>query len=122
MSVLEHPAVESFDTWADRRLEHLRGQRVADRVFVAATELGDFSLIWHLVGVTRGLTSVEHAKQAFVFSTLIGAESLIVNQGVTRGDPLATLKVDAALGEVLPELVADVAARVSASRGVPAAD
>ena len=84
MNLLEHPAVGSFDTWADRQLEHLRGHRVTDRVFVAASELGDFSLIWHLVGVTRGLTSVEHAKQAFVFSALIGAESLVVNQGVKR--------------------------------------
>jgi NAD-dependent SIR2 family protein deacetylase len=30
----------------------------------------------------------------------------IVNQGATRGDPLATLKIDAPLGEVLPALAA----------------
>ena len=28
----------------------------------------------------------------------------IVNRGATRGDPLADIKVDAALGEVLPTL------------------
>jgi hypothetical protein len=28
----------------------------------------------------------------------------IVNRGVTRGDPLADVKIDAALGEVLPTL------------------
>jgi len=29
----------------------------------------------------------------------------IVSRGATRGDPLAELKIDAALGEVLPALV-----------------
>jgi hypothetical protein len=28
----------------------------------------------------------------------------IVNRGATRGDPLADIKVDAALGEILPTL------------------
>ncbi len=84
MSALDHPLVARFDTWADRGLERLRGRRLTDTVFVAASELGDFSLIWHLVGVTRGLTSIHHANQAFVFSALIGAESLIVNQGIKR--------------------------------------
>ena len=76
--------VAAFDTWADARLERLRGNRLADKLFTAASALGDFSLIWHLVGATRGLTSDSHANQAFVFSALIGAESLIVNQGIKR--------------------------------------
>jgi membrane-associated phospholipid phosphatase len=84
MNLLHSPAVESFDAWADGLLEHLRGNRVTDRVFTAASELGDFSLIWHLVGATRGLTSEHHANQAFVFSAFIGAESLVVNQGIKR--------------------------------------
>jgi len=77
-------AVESFDAWADAMLERLRGNQVADKVFTAASELGDFSLLWHIVGGVRGLTSETHAQQAFVFSALIGAESLIVNQGIKR--------------------------------------
>ena len=76
--------VAAFDRWADAGLERLRGNRFADKVFTAASALGDFSLIWHLVGATRGLTSDSHANQAFVFSALIGAESLIVNQGIKR--------------------------------------
>lgn len=80
----ESKAVESFDAWADAQLERLRGNKVADVVFTTASELGDFSLIWHLVGATRGLTSDARADQAFVFSALIGAESLIVNQGIKR--------------------------------------
>jgi undecaprenyl-diphosphatase len=78
------PAVAAFDDWADRLLEHLRGNPAADRVFTAASHLGDFSLIWHLVNAARGLASEAKANEAFVLSALIGAESLIVNQGVKR--------------------------------------
>ena len=84
MRVQESKAVASFDAWADAQLERWRGNRVADTIFTTATELGDFSLIWHLVGAVRGLTSDAHADQAFIFSALIGAESVIVNQGIKR--------------------------------------
>jgi membrane-associated phospholipid phosphatase len=84
MSTASPPIVEQFDAWADGQLERLRGNALADTVFTSASELGDFSLIWHLIGATRGLTSEHHASQAFVFSALIGAESLIVNQGIKR--------------------------------------
>ena len=102
MSLLESRAVESFDSWVDTRLERVRGNALTDRLFVAASELGDFSLIWHIVGAVRGLTSEAHAGQAFLFSALIGAESLIVNQGIKRlfrrarptvaGDPRLTVR------------------------------
>ena len=77
-------AFEPFDQWADQQLERLRGNPLADKVFTTASELGDFSLIWHIVGASRGLLSERHAEQALVFSALIGAESLIVNQGIKR--------------------------------------
>ncbi len=77
--------IHRFDDRADTALEYLRGRsRALDAVFLGASALGDFSLIWHLVGGIRGLTSDHHANQAFLFSALIGAESLIVNQGVKR--------------------------------------
>ena len=76
-------ALDRFDSAADHALERLRGRRT-DRLFLAASELGDFSLIWHIVGVARGLTSEQHATQAFLFSALIGLESLVVNQGIKR--------------------------------------
>jgi len=78
-------AVHSFDERADRALERVRGRnRAVDKVFLVASELGDFSLIWQIVGGIRGLTSDDHANQAFLFAALIGAESLIVNQGIKR--------------------------------------
>ena len=77
--------VQRFDRRADAVLERIRSRHhLLDRVFTGASHLGDFSLIWHIVGVTRGLTSDSAANQAFVFSALIGLESLVVNQGVKR--------------------------------------
>ncbi len=75
---------EPFDEWADAQLERLRGHPVADAVFTTASEAGDFSMIWHLVGAARGLTSNTRADQAFVLSALLGVESLVVNQGIKR--------------------------------------
>ena len=48
--------------------------------------------------VMSGLRFVSRARQARI-------PMAIVNRGVTRGDALADVKVDAALGEVLPTLV-----------------
>lgn len=76
--------IDRFDQRADELLERLRGRRPVDLVMTTASHLGDFSLIWHIVGVTRGVTSAQRAKQAVVLSALIGAESLIVNQGIKR--------------------------------------
>jgi membrane-associated phospholipid phosphatase len=78
------PAIAAFDRWADVSLERLRSNKVADTVFVTATKLGDFSLIWHLVNVSRGLTGERRAAQTPVLALAIGAESLIVNQGLKR--------------------------------------
>jgi len=78
------PEIAAFDQWADDRLERIRGNPVADFVFTNASHLGDFSLIWQLVSISRGLTGQERSRQAFVFSALLGAESLVVNQGIKR--------------------------------------
>jgi len=47
--------------------------------------------------VMSGLRFVDRARQAQI-------PTAIVNRGMTRGDPLADVKVDAALGDVLPAL------------------
>jgi undecaprenyl-diphosphatase len=78
------PAVAAFDDWFDARLEKIRGNPLADRVFTAASELGDFSLIWHIASAARGLASERAAAESLVLSALIGAESLVVNQGLKR--------------------------------------
>ena len=77
------PAVDAFDRRVDQLLEQVRGHPVADRVFTTASHVGEFSLIWHAISVTRGLAKGRR-DQVVVLAVLIGAESLIVNQGVKR--------------------------------------
>ncbi len=76
--------VESFDRWGDDQLERLRGNAVADGVFKTASYLGDFSGIWHLIGLGRVIANPSSVRQSLALSAMIGAESLIVNQGVKR--------------------------------------
>jgi undecaprenyl-diphosphatase len=77
------PLVDRFDAEADRLLEQLRGHPAADRLFTAASHLGDFSLIWHLLGIARGIAR-GRPDQVVVLAALLGVESLVVNQGVKR--------------------------------------
>jgi undecaprenyl-diphosphatase len=71
--------VKAFDQAADRALEVLRGHRGIDRVMYAATELGDMSLLWHMVSVARGLRSDRDAADAVRIAALLGVESVLVN-------------------------------------------
>jgi len=77
------PAVDAADARIDDLLERLRGHPAADRLFATASHVGDFSLIWHAVGVTRGLAT-GRPDQVLVLAALLGVESLVVNQGVKR--------------------------------------
>lgn len=77
--------VARFDERADALLEPLRGRRLPDAVFRAASHAGDFSAIWHVVALGRAVTGgARGRRQALVLMTLLGAESLVVNQGVKR--------------------------------------
>jgi len=76
--------VAAFDRWADARLEGLRGNPAADMLFTNISHLGDFSVIWHIIGLARGLSSEERANQAIALTAVLGAESLLVNQGIKR--------------------------------------
>jgi len=76
------PALRRFDAAGERVADRLRGRPVADRVMYAASELGDFSLCWHLLGAARGLTSDRAAAEAVRLSAVLGIESLLVNVGV----------------------------------------
>jgi undecaprenyl-diphosphatase len=77
------PAVDTFDEAVDDLLERLRGHPLADRLFTAASHAGDFSLIWHAIGVTRGLV-LRRPDQTVLLAAALGIESLVVNQGVKR--------------------------------------
>lgn len=76
-------AVRRFDRRADEALEAVRTRRGVDRVFHAASTAGDFSLVWHVVGLVVGLV-VGELDRTLLFIGLIAAESLVVNQGIKR--------------------------------------
>ena len=77
------PQVDAFDERFDALLEPLRGNPIADRVFSTASHVGDFSLIWHGIGIVRGIAK-GRPDQVIVLALMVGSESLIVNQGVKR--------------------------------------
>lgn len=77
------PAVDAFDARVDDLLELLRGHPLADKLFLGASHAGDWSAIWHVLSLTRGLVR-GRPDQVLVLAVAIGAESLIVNQGVKR--------------------------------------
>jgi undecaprenyl-diphosphatase len=77
------PHVDAFDRRVDELLEHLRGHPLADLLFTNTTHIADFSLIWHGIGIVRGIAK-GRPDQVIVLAALLGAESLIVNQGLKR--------------------------------------
>ncbi|MBI2711151.1 MAG: phosphatase PAP2 family protein [Actinobacteria bacterium] len=66
----------TVDRWFDRAL---RGRPGADRFFYTASELADFSLLWHLIGAWRGLRSARDLRASVRLGIVLGAESTVVN-------------------------------------------
>jgi undecaprenyl-diphosphatase len=58
---------------------HLRGRPLVDRMFYVASELGDFSLLWHLLGAAQGLVRADGLARAVRLSASLGVESALVN-------------------------------------------
>lgn len=79
-SILHHPSVLRFDQAVDRALESIRGRRRADRLMYSLTELGDFSLIWHIVSVGSGVVGGHRGRQRMIrLSAALGVEAALVN-------------------------------------------
>lgn len=74
----------SFDSAGDRILEPLRTIKASVLLFGFASTIGDFSIVWHVVGLLRSIGSTERFQQALALSVALGIESLIVNQGIKR--------------------------------------
>jgi membrane-associated phospholipid phosphatase len=76
--------IASFDARVDRALEPWRGRRAVGALFRTATRVGDFSLVWQIIGLVVGLAIDRDWRHTAWFAGLIAAESLVVNQGVKR--------------------------------------
>lgn len=77
-------AVARFDAACDRLLEPVRRTRAAQALFGSASAAGDFSIVWHVTGLLLAIGSMDRLGEAAFLSCALGAESLIVNQGVKR--------------------------------------
>jgi undecaprenyl-diphosphatase len=76
--------VARFDAVVDRQFDRIRGNPVADRIMYDASELADFSLLWHMIGVGRALVSTKREPEALRLAVVLAAESVLVN-GVIKG-------------------------------------
>jgi undecaprenyl-diphosphatase len=76
-------AVRTFDRTVDGWFDRLRGRGVPDRILYGATELGDFSLLWHLVGTARALRGPTQEREAVRLAVALGVESVLIN-GVVK--------------------------------------
>lgn len=74
--------IRRFDTTIERAFDSLRGKPLVDRAFYTISELGDFSLIWHLLATTQGLRRGGDLAGTVRIVTIMGVESLVVNGGV----------------------------------------
>jgi undecaprenyl-diphosphatase len=75
--------VDAFDRRVDALLEPVREDRTARTVFTWASHAGDFSLIWHVASIGRGIVK-RRPDQVVAFAVALGVESLVVNQGIKR--------------------------------------
>lgn len=76
--------MSSFDEAGDRVLEPLRNHRATNALFGFASKVGDFSMVWHVVGLIHAIGSMHRLQQALALSIALGFESLIVNQGIKK--------------------------------------
>jgi undecaprenyl-diphosphatase len=76
--------VQEIDDLVDARWEPLRQNSLANRIFYGASNLGDFSLIWHLIGGVRALHPRRRAEEALEVSVIMTVESILVNGMIKR--------------------------------------
>jgi undecaprenyl-diphosphatase len=71
--------IAQFDAAVDRRVDRVRGHPVLDRVMYTASDLGDFSLVWHLISASRALAPDRRLAHAVRVAAVLGVESALVN-------------------------------------------
>ena len=71
--------ITRFDERADSAFDTLRGHSVPDHLFYGASSLGDFSLVWFILGALRGLRSERDVKAAARVGIGLAVESALVN-------------------------------------------
>lgn len=76
------PIIASFDDAADEKLSFLRGKPLANRVSYLASEIADYSMGWHILGVMISVANPALVPHTIRLAITLGAESAIVNGGI----------------------------------------
>ncbi len=88
--------VDAVDDRIDSAWNGLRGRPAVDRVFYTASELADFSLLWHLLGAGRSLVPPADPRTVMRLSAALGVESALVNGAIKslfgRSRPVAEVE------------------------------
>lgn len=75
--------VDHWDDQVDAWFDKVRGQPMVDRFFYGASELGDHSLLWHLLAAGRAAASSRAEPAALRLVIALAVESGLVN-GVVK--------------------------------------
>lgn len=76
--------IDRLDERLDSGFEPLRNSRPLVYLFNTSSAVGDFGAIWHVIGVVGALTGALTWTRTVTLALLMGAESLLLNQGVKR--------------------------------------
>jgi len=71
-------AIARFDAAVDRYVDRHRGNPTVNKVMYLASELGDFSLVWHLLNTGRALAPDRRTVHALRVAGVLGVESVLV--------------------------------------------
>ncbi|HEX4903512.1 MAG TPA: phosphatase PAP2 family protein [Acidimicrobiales bacterium] len=71
--------IRHFDLTVERAFDRLRGRPLVDRALYTASELGNHSLIWHLLATAQGLRRGGDLAGTVRVVVLLGVESALVN-------------------------------------------
>lgn len=71
-------SVDRVDDAVDEWWERLRGIAPVDRIYYAASEAADFSVLWHAAGVIQAIIE-DDPRIAIGLSAALGIESALVN-------------------------------------------
>ena len=79
-------AVDRFDARVDERIERLRGNKLTDRLFYAASAVGDHGVLWFGIAVVRYFTGVGGDTAAHYAGIRAACgevfQSILVNLGI----------------------------------------
>lgn len=75
--------IDAIDQRIDRWVEPARSLQPLNRVMDMASAAGDWSRVWHVANLAL-IARRGHRRDAALFALALGAESLMVNQGLKR--------------------------------------